>query len=107
MACLSEERLPEETLSPDEPPYIHSPIRPGPWKMIKPRLSSRTSGLRTTATLVAVVAGLYFARDVLIPMAFALTLALILSPPVARLQKLRVGRRGRHINATGFCGRRL
>jgi len=42
--------------------------------------------------LIAVISVLYLARDVLIPFAFAITLALILTPAVAGLQKIRFGR---------------
>ena len=40
----------------------------------------------------AVVAALYFAREVLIPLAFALTLSFLLTPAVTFLEKLRMGR---------------
>src|ERR1700747_2655254 len=42
--------------------------------------------------LLASIAALYFARDVLIPLAFALTLTFLLTPVVALLQRLRMGR---------------
>jgi predicted PurR-regulated permease PerM len=42
--------------------------------------------------LVGTIAALYFAREVLIPFAFALTLTFLLTPAVALLQKLHVGR---------------
>jgi predicted PurR-regulated permease PerM len=42
--------------------------------------------------LVLAIAALYFAREILIPLAFALTLTLILSPPVNWLAKLRIRR---------------
>ncbi len=40
----------------------------------------------------AVVAALYFAREILIPLAFALTLSFLLTPAVTFLEKLRMGR---------------
>jgi predicted PurR-regulated permease PerM len=40
----------------------------------------------------AVVAALYFAREILIPLAFALTLSFLLTPVVTFLEKLRMGR---------------
>jgi predicted PurR-regulated permease PerM len=40
----------------------------------------------------AIVAALYFTRDILIPLAFALTLTFLLTPPVTFLEKLRLGR---------------
>lgn len=42
--------------------------------------------------LIAVVAVLYFAREILIPLAFAVTLAMILAPAVGWLARLHVGR---------------
>jgi predicted PurR-regulated permease PerM len=42
--------------------------------------------------LLASIAALYFARDILIPLAFALTLTFLLTPVVAFLQRLRMGR---------------
>jgi predicted PurR-regulated permease PerM len=38
------------------------------------------------------IAALYFAREILIPFAFALTLTVLLTPAVALLQRLRIGR---------------
>jgi predicted PurR-regulated permease PerM len=46
----------------------------------------------TAAVLVGAVAVLYFARDILIPLAFAITLALVLSPAVAWLRRLHLPR---------------
>jgi predicted PurR-regulated permease PerM len=42
--------------------------------------------------LFGTVAALYFAREILIPLAFALTLAFLLTPVVALLERLRIGR---------------
>jgi predicted PurR-regulated permease PerM len=42
--------------------------------------------------LFGTVAALYFAREILIPFAFALTLTFLLTPAVALLQKLHIGR---------------
>jgi predicted PurR-regulated permease PerM len=60
--------------------------------MIKPPQPSGSSGLRTTAILIAVISVLYIAREILIPLALAITLALILTPAVLWLQKMRLGR---------------
>jgi predicted PurR-regulated permease PerM len=57
---------------------------------LHPRRSS--SNLRTLAILAVLIATLYVAREILIPLAFAVTLALILSPVVARLVKMHIGR---------------
>ena len=50
--------------------------------MIKHFETSESSGIRTSAILVAVIAVLYLAREILIPLAFAITLTLVLSPAV-------------------------
>ena len=42
--------------------------------------------------LFGTVAALYFAREILIPFAFALTLTFLLTPVVALLQRLHIGR---------------
>jgi predicted PurR-regulated permease PerM len=43
-------------------------------------------------TLFGTIAVLYFAREILVPLAFAVTLTFILSPVVARLERTRIGR---------------
>jgi predicted PurR-regulated permease PerM len=61
--------------------------------MTKPgRPSDDSSSVRTIAILIAVIAVLYLAREIFIPLAFAITLTFILTPAVARLQKLHLGR---------------
>jgi predicted PurR-regulated permease PerM len=60
--------------------------------MTKHQSAPNSSGIRNIAILVAVVAVLYLARELLIPLAFAITLSMILAPVVALLQKLRLGR---------------
>jgi predicted PurR-regulated permease PerM len=60
--------------------------------MTKLSVSQKGSGVRTAAILIAVIAILYVARGILIPLVFAIVLALVLSPAVALLQKLRLGR---------------
>lgn len=58
-----------------------------------PRLKPpASSGIRNLAIVFAVVGVLYFARELLIPLAFAIVLSMILAPAVALLQKLRIGR---------------
>src|SRR5579859_6512452 len=55
----------------------------------------RTNAPSNTGAIVlvfAVVGALYFARDILIPLAFALTLTFLLTPAVTFLEKLRMGR---------------
>ena len=60
--------------------------------MIKPHRLPGSSSLRSAAILLAVISVMYLARDILIPLALAMTLALILSPAVSGLQKIRLGR---------------
>jgi predicted PurR-regulated permease PerM len=54
----------------------------------RPRLRGDAGAL----VLFGTIAALYFTRDILIPFAFALTLAFLLSPVVALLQRLHTGR---------------
>jgi predicted PurR-regulated permease PerM len=60
--------------------------------MTKSQPAPNSSGIRNIAILFAVVAVLYVARELLIPLAFAITLAMILAPIVALLEKARLGR---------------
>ena len=59
--------------------------------MIKPRKPTSSSSSRNIAILV-VVAVLYLARELLIPLAFAVILSMMLTPVVTLLEKLRLGR---------------
>jgi predicted PurR-regulated permease PerM len=52
----------------------------------------RSSGVRTAAVVIGTIAVLYLAREILIPLALAVTLTLVLTPAVGWLQKLHVGR---------------
>jgi len=49
-------------------------------------------GAAAAIVLFGTIGALYFAREILIPFAFALTLTFLLSPVVALLQRLHVGR---------------
>src|SRR5213080_4985859 len=60
--------------------------------MARPETSLRTSSFLTLASLCVVVAALYFAREVLIPLALAVMLTFVLAPLVKRLERLRAGR---------------
>jgi predicted PurR-regulated permease PerM len=60
--------------------------------MTKPVVSQKGPGIRTAAILIAVVAILYLARGILIPLVFAVLFALVLSPAVSWLHKLGLGR---------------
>jgi predicted PurR-regulated permease PerM/methylmalonyl-CoA mutase cobalamin-binding subunit len=52
----------------------------------------KTHRLMTLAAVVVIVAALYFAQAVLFPVAMAIFLSFVLSPLVARLERLRIGR---------------
>jgi predicted PurR-regulated permease PerM len=54
----------------------------------RPELRGETGAI----VLLGVIAALYFTREILIPFAFALTLTFLLTPVVALLQKLHIGR---------------
>jgi predicted PurR-regulated permease PerM len=56
---------------------------------IRPRSSS---GIRNLAIVFAIVGVLYLAREILIPLAFAIVLSMIVAPAVGLPQKLRIGR---------------
>jgi predicted PurR-regulated permease PerM len=62
-----------------------------PAAMSKHRHSTGSSGVRTTAIVIAVIAVLYLAREILVPLALAITLALILTPAVDWLRRIRFG----------------
>ena len=53
---------------------------------------NRSSGLRVAAVVASVIAVLYLAREILIPLAFAITLSLVLSPAVGWLQNVHIRR---------------
>ena len=55
-------------------------------------LGRRARATDTAIIGVVIVAGLYFARDALVPMALAVLLSFVLAPLVDRLIKLRAGR---------------
>jgi predicted PurR-regulated permease PerM len=57
--------------------------------VIQPR---RSSGIRIAAILIGVITVLYLAREILIPLAFAITLTFVLAPAVSWLQKLHISR---------------
>jgi predicted PurR-regulated permease PerM len=57
--------------------------------VIRPR---RSPVVGTGAILLAVIAVLYFARDILVPLAFAIIFSLVLSPAVGSLQRLGIRR---------------
>jgi predicted PurR-regulated permease PerM len=54
--------------------------------------ATASSRLLTLIAIVVVIVGLYFGRQVLIPLALAVVLAFLLTPTVAWLEKCRLGR---------------
>jgi predicted PurR-regulated permease PerM len=60
--------------------------------MPRPKTQSDIAKLYTLLLIVTVVATLYLASEILIPLALATLLTFILAPSVTRLQRLRVGR---------------
>jgi predicted PurR-regulated permease PerM len=55
---------------------------------VTPRLRGNAGAI----VLIGTIAALYFAREILVPFAFALTLTFLLTPVVVRLQRLHAGR---------------
>jgi len=60
--------------------------------MPRPETQSDIAKLYTLVLIVTVVATLYLASEILIPLALATLLAFILAPSVTRLQRLKLGR---------------
>ena len=60
--------------------------------MPRPETQSDISKLYTLVLIVTVVATLYLASEILIPLALATLLTFILAPSVTRLQRLKLGR---------------
>ena len=73
--------MPDATPSPQpQPASVPPPLTPG------------ASGLGTMAIGVVIVASLYFARDVFIPLVLAVLLSFVLAPAVNFLRRLHLGR---------------
>ena len=60
--------------------------------MSPPAGSGKSTWTASLVTLSVVAAGLYFARDVLIPLALAILLSFLLAPAVRRLERWKLGR---------------
>ena len=58
----------------------------------RPGATAKLRGDAGAIVLFGAIAALYFAREILIPFAFALTLTFLLTPAVALLQRLHAGR---------------
>lgn len=54
---------------------------------------SRASGVSTTLTIALVILGLYVGREVFVPIALAILLSFVLTPPVERLEAWRIPRK--------------
>jgi predicted PurR-regulated permease PerM/GAF domain-containing protein len=66
--------------SPQRPPAVHLPLR-------RRSASDALSGIRSIMLASALLAGLYFGRDVLIPLSLAALITFLLSPLVSRLER--------------------
>src|SRR5208283_5117749 len=60
--------------------------------LIRTNSATASSGLLTLITMAVVIVGLYFGRQVLIPLALAVVFAFLLTPAVGWLEKCRIGR---------------
>src|SRR3954465_10527569 len=65
--------------------------RPGPENEIAPAETPTLASLMTLLVAVAVVAALYFGRDVFLPIVLAVLLAFVLEPFVDVLRRWRLG----------------
>jgi predicted PurR-regulated permease PerM/methylmalonyl-CoA mutase cobalamin-binding subunit len=60
--------------------------------LIRTNNATASSGLLTLIAMAVVIVGLYFGRQVLIPLALAVVFAFLLTPAVGWLEKCRIGR---------------
>jgi predicted PurR-regulated permease PerM len=60
--------------------------------MTPSRRNTGTSGALMVILVLGIIAGLYFTRELLVPLAFALALTFLLTPGVSLLERLRIGR---------------
>jgi predicted PurR-regulated permease PerM len=65
----------------------------------RPGATAKFRGDAAAIVLLGTIAALYYAREILVPFAFALTLTFLLTPVVVRLQKLHAGRVGSVLTA--------
>ena len=68
------------------------PQSPFPKAEVIPAETPGSTGLMTLASGVAVLAALYFGREVFLPIVIAVLLAFVLAPFVDLLRRLRLGR---------------
>ena len=89
--------------SADTPPEEASPPPSVPTKQtLLPRSSAKMPGWIFLPTVVTIVAILYWAQQVLVPIAVALLLTFVLNPVVSALERLRLGRVVSVVIATVF-----
>ena len=55
------------------------------------RRNAENANTWTVVLVFGIIAALYFTREILIPLAFALTLTFLLTPVVNLLERLRIG----------------
>src|SRR5208283_3572719 len=70
----------------------HSPSMDIPRALLPPKDVTAGSKLLTLVGIVVVIAGLYFGRQVLIPLALAVVFAFLLTPIVGLVERCRLGR---------------
>ena len=68
---------------------MDAPISPGPDRTSAPARYNRALGILATASVLAL---LYFARDVLVPITLAVFLSFLIAPLVRLLRRIRLGR---------------
>ena len=73
-------------------PYVDGPEARNPFSGPRADLGRRAEATDTIIIGVAVVAGLYFGREVLVPMSIAILLSFVLAPVTDVLSRLRIGR---------------
>ena len=56
------------------------------------RRNAEHSDTWAVVLVFGIIAALYFTREILVPLAFALTLTFLLTPAVILLERLRIGR---------------
>src|ERR1700733_6027967 len=69
-----------------------APITPPAAIRVPPAAKPSMSGQMTLSFFVVVVAALYFARDVLMPLTLSVLLSILLAPLVGLFRRLRLGR---------------
>ena len=90
--------------SADTPPEEPTPPPSVPTKQtLLPHSNAKMPGWIFLPTLVMIVAILYWAQEVLVPIAVALLITFVLNPVVSALERLRLGRVVSVVIATVFA----